>query len=685
MKITLKMDVSNWVITQTRRIAAHPLVAPILAELRDILIGRTKTVSVTVGVATVVAVVLFVLISGAVCERLVRLILSDDKAASGGRRTRSKRRGGAAETNSAAADAEEHLPVPGPNDRLPPSGVPGRVFACRLCMQDLHAAALSGLSPDAISNGPALTVASVMARHVDGKRHVKAAADVGAPKRSGVAWIATDEWQALQRKRAKLIEASKTANATAKLSNGDNSGDSSSDSDEGAKASAAQRAGAATASLQRGRKSQGSKQGKRAASCGSDSGGPDADGFVTVGGRGKGKGSRRRGHGHTGDSGSDSDPDSRDRALAAARALAASRGLPGAVGSGRSRPVAVATSSVAVGGAGAATTSVGASAAAAPAAAAAAAAPASRSAADAAWMVSTSRKKGKKGGNAADDGAAGVVGATFVGPRSVPASASSAAGGPAVKAPRVMRSLVHYEGGLNVLEGLELWPKFVSPAQETGLIAAVDASLADGQRGRLRAATYRATRTGADAAVLQFGAAVDAAGALASGGAVRAVEPSRLVDVIPSALLEMPRRIATLGREELTLPRAMRAEDLCVATAYVLEPGMHLPPMRPIADAAAFHEPVLLLALTAPGRDGPSTEQILFGQHIVQSEHAPGSFDAAFALTVKGKSLLCLREPVATDVQIAVPATTGRLILIVFRWPKDELKDQLSSRGNIRL
>lgn len=670
MKVLIKMDVlSHWILQQSRRLAeaihANPFLGPILVEVRDILMGQKKAISASVGIALVVVLLLTLLISGVVAERLIRYVFSDSNGNAAIRRGKASRRAALTKAVDASPSDEEQLPLPGPHETLPPGGIPGRVFACRLCVQDLHAAALSGLSADTPSDRSGLTVSNVMARHVDGKRHVKAAADAGAPKRSGVAWITTDEWQALQRKRAKLLEANKPAREQAAASA---SGD---DSDSDGEAAGKVAAAAAASAAQRGR--QGGKASKRGGSPSSDSDGPDADGFITVGGRGKGKGKggarRRRGHGSPGArSGSDSDDGSRDRAPAVAAALAASRGLPAAAG-----------------GAGAAASSGAA------VPAAAAAAPVSRSAADAAWMVSTSRKKaGKKGegGAAGGDGGAGVVGATFVAGRGGgggAGGAGSASAVPAVKAPRVMRSLVHYEGGLNILEGLEMWPKFVSPAQEAGLIAAVDAALADGQRGRLRAATYRPTRTGGDAALLQFGAAVDAAGALASGGALRAVEPSRLVDVIPAALLEMPRRIATLGREELTLPRGLRAEDLCVATAYVLEPGMHLPPMRPVADAGAFHQPVLLLALTAPGRDGPSTEQVLFGQHIAPAGDLPGAFDASFALTIKGKTLLCLREPVATDVQIAVPATTGRLILIVFRWPKDELKDQLSSRGNIRL
>ncbi len=340
-------------------------------------------------------------------------------------------------------------------------------------------------------------------------------------------------------------------------------------------------------------------------------------------------------------------------------------------------------------------------------------------AAEAAWTLSTSRKgRGKRvGGGGDDDGAAGVVGATFVSaavPRAGVGGGGGGGGGAApFKAPRVTRAMVHREAGLNVLEGVELWPRFVTPAQEAQIVSAVDAALTSYQRGGAggasgaRAATFRASRTGADAATLRFGAAVDAAGALASGGTVRAVELARLVDPAPPALMEVARRVATLGREELTLPPGLRGEDLCVVTAHVAEPGMHVPPMRPIADADAFHEPVLVLALWGGGGGGgkggggggsgaaagggggaaDAGEQLLFGQRITPAgddgDGSDGAYDAAFALTVHRRALLNLRSPTATEVQVAVPATAGRLVLLVFRWPRAELRAQLVSRGNV--
>jgi hypothetical protein len=267
------------------------------------------------------------------------------------------------------------------------------------------------------------------------------------------------------------------------------------------------------------------------------------------------------------------------------------------------------------------------------------------SAADAAWVsVGAAKKRGGVSGGGGADAA------------------------PAPKV-RTTSSMMHMEGSTNILEGLTLWPKFVTPRQEAELLALVDRSLAEGQAGRLRGQAYRSSR-GRDAATLHYGCFVDPS--------TGAADPTKQVEALPLPLQQMAQRIVSLGGEELALPRGLTAARINCATVYVMERGMHMQPA--LLDAAAFGQPLFLLALA-----GGDEHLLSLGRRIEAVEGAPaGTYSSSISMRLPRRQLLCLRGTVAEAVRHCVATTRDRLILIALRTAVPGLVDELAARGNLR-
>lgn len=277
------------------------------------------------------------------------------------------------------------------------------------------------------------------------------------------------------------------------------------------------------------------------------------------------------------------------------------------------------------------------------------------------------------GGSAASSAAAGAGG-------------KGASGGGSA-ASKVVSNLLHYEGTVNILEGLSIFNKFLTPSLEATLIDVIDKAMVEGQRGKLRSPfSYRASRTGKDAASLHYGCFVDPI----TGKA----DTTKTVETLSSPLTELARRIVQLGKAELGLPSQLTHEQINCATVYILERGMHLAPT--VTDGSVFGQPVFIIALAgdelltlgrriegggAAGGSGDGDDHMAAAG---SSSSSSGEFFGSHDLTLARRCMLCLRGTVARDVQHAVPTTKGRLILVVLRAAASATKDTLVAKGNIR-
>lgn len=244
---------------------------------------------------------------------------------------------------------------------------------------------------------------------------------------------------------------------------------------------------------------------------------------------------------------------------------------------------------------------------------------------------------------------------------------SDAGGGGGAGGKEILSSLVHLEGGRNMLEGLVIWNRFLTPGSESVLLSWVDAAITAGQSNKLRGSTYTAARDGRGL-TLNYGAMYDPA----TGG----IDVSKTVEPLPSAFRDVATRLAgdavwkmvAVG-EDCNAPRVPDS-----ATVVVLEAGQHMPPHR--THGPAFGRPVFMLGLAGE-------EDLLLSMGIRPVQGAPGEYLAGFAQRIGRRSLLAFSGTAGTFPEQAVPSVRSRFVLIYLRCLAPSLREQMIARGNI--
>jgi hypothetical protein len=227
----------------------------------------------------------------------------------------------------------------------------------------------------------------------------------------------------------------------------------------------------------------------------------------------------------------------------------------------------------------------------------------------------------------------------------------------------IVSALLYKEGGLNILEGMFVHERFLTPSSEGALLGAVEELVAAGLAGRLRGVTcVRATATSPLA--LHFGCPFD----WASGGPLPG---GKVVEPMPPVLLDVARRLAGKGE---ALGGARGAPPPDSLSIYDLQPGQFLPPTT--LSAAHFHAPLYLLAL-AGEEDMPLALKIGEGR-------ARGEFASGFVHRLRRRALVALSGPSAAVVQHCLPTVQARLVLLVFRRMADTLREESRARGSTR-
>jgi hypothetical protein len=252
----------------------------------------------------------------------------------------------------------------------------------------------------------------------------------------------------------------------------------------------------------------------------------------------------------------------------------------------------------------------------------------------------------------------------------------------------VQSRLVHMEGGINILSGLAVAPNFLTKPMETALLRHVEEALMAGQARRLRGATFVPTRSGV-AAQLHYGtfqeitAIAPAAGGRGGGGddeaptAAMAVPSQKAVEPLPPAVSAAATRIMQKA-DALGIKTAIPANSWC-ATVFILEPGMHLPPLATLFPRALYRRPVCVLVCAGD-------EDVLFGLGI-QPVRGPGAdtegeFDAAFALRVARRTLLVLDHTAADVTGWCVGRVARRTVVVALRCMAPHLLAAMMARGN---
>jgi hypothetical protein len=231
----------------------------------------------------------------------------------------------------------------------------------------------------------------------------------------------------------------------------------------------------------------------------------------------------------------------------------------------------------------------------------------------------------------------------------------------------VLKDFMHMEGSRNILDGLVVVNRFLTPGAENVLMSFVDGAIAAGQAGRLRGATYTPSKDGRGL-VLNYGCFFD----VATGDIV----PSKSVEPFPPQLRDIATRVASDAQWPVISggsSSTSRVPD--TASIVVLEPGQFLPPH--IVSNAAFRRPFVAVALGAD-------EDLLLGLRITQvSGAAPGEFAAGFAHRFVRRSLIAFNGTVSTMPQQAIAATMQRFVLIYLRCIEPGLRGEMVARGNM--